>query len=237
MFGIVANILTGLLSSVYGITRAGTTAIINGTIVALRAGSAVQVQDTNGTARVQFDPSNGNVTTVGSYYMGTSVGGGDAGIGRIAAGVIKEATNGWIQNTAGRARVTTQFDKVNATLANVTGLSVTLIAGRTYKFIASLPVTADAVGGYKVAMAGTVTATTVYYDVVVEANGIAPSLTRLAALAGTASGTLGTTVRVWIEGVITVNAGGTLTVQFAQSAANGTSSVLVGADLTVEDVP
>lgn len=165
----------------------------------------------------------------------------DASIGRVAPAVVGPFDGGvgagWFQNTAGRARTTGQFDKTNATLANVTGLTVNVAAGRTYKFIASLPVTADAAGGYKVAMAGTCTATTIYYDVSVVTTGVAPALTRLSALAGTAAGSLGTTVRIWIEGVITVNAAGTLTTQFAQSTAVGTSSVLVGADMQVEDMP
>jgi len=36
--------------------------------------------------------------------------------------------------------------------------------------------------------------------------------------------------------LITVNAAGTLTVQFAQNAANGTSSVLVGSHMLVHKV-
>jgi hypothetical protein len=42
---------------------------------------------------------------------------------------------------------------------------------------------------------------------------------------------------VVIEGLITVKAGGTLTVQFAQQSANGTSSVLAGSNMLVWDMP
>lgn len=138
------------------------------------------------------------------------------------------------------SRVSTQFDKTTSTtLADVTGLSVTVTAGRTYSFRAVLIVSADATGGGKYSIAGTATATAFRMSV---ANArfdtsawaaIGTNTTMGTALAGHAGSTA---YFVTIEGFITVNAGGTLTVQFAQNASNGTSSVLVGSTFIVEDV-
>lgn len=130
---------------------------------------------------------------------------------------------------AGRSFVSAQFDKTNTTLADITGLtSPTLAAGKTYAFEAVLFVDADVVGGSKYAIAGTATATAIKYEVVFisdSANSMVIT-SRQTALGGSA-GQAGTAAGICrISGTITVNAAGTLTVQFAQNAANGTSSVL-----------
>lgn len=135
-------------------------------------------------------------------------------------------------------QVTTQFDKTNATLATVTGLSLSVIAGRTYKFEAELFVDADMTGGSKFAIAGTATATTIIYQITLTDNGtLANTITsRQTALAGSA-GQAGTTAGICIiKGLIKVNAAGTFLVQFAQNAANGTSSILVGSNFNVEQI-
>src|SRR5689334_17179951 len=54
--------------------------------------------------------------------------------------------------------VTSQFDKTNTTLADVTGLSVTVTAGKKYSFTALLYTTSDVGGGVKVAIGGSATA-------------------------------------------------------------------------------
>lgn len=144
--------------------------------------------------------------------------------------------NGWI-NYAGATRVSTQFDKTNTTLANVTGLSVTTVSGRTYSFKAKLFIDSSAVGGYKLAIAGTNTATAIIYNINVINNATnAFTITaRQTALAGSSGAAVGTSEYAEINGLITVNAGGTLTVQFAQNVSNGTSSVLVGSTFEVWD--
>lgn len=149
----------------------------------------------------------------------------------------KVAKSDWL-NWNGQLRVATQFDKVNTTLATVTGLSVTVIAGRTYEFEAFLHLTLDATGGAKVAIAGSATATSIIYETTILDNTTNAYVVtdRKTALAG-ASSTAGTTAGVCrIKGLITVNAGGTLLVQFAQSAANNTSSILVGSTFIVNDI-
>lgn len=129
---------------------------------------------------------------------------------------------------AGRTFVSSQFDKTDVTLANITGLSAPVTAGKTYAFEALLFVDADVIGGSKYAIAGTATATAIKYEVVFisdSANSMVIT-SRQTALGGSA-GQAGTTAGICrMSGTITVNAAGTLTVQFAQNAANGTSSVL-----------
>ena len=147
--------------------------------------------------------------------------------------------NGWL-NYAGQKRVTAQFDKTDTTLANVTGLSVNVIAGRTYRFRAVLFVDANSTGGSKYAVSGTATATAIRYHIkaINDSTNTMVITNRQTVLGGSGAGQAGSTgLKVEIEGVITVNAAGTLTVQFAQNAASGTSSVLVGSTLTVEDIP
>ena len=130
---------------------------------------------------------------------------------------------------AGNEFTSAQFDKVNATLADVTGLtSETLTAGKTYSFFAELFVDADVTGGSKYAIAGTATATAIKYhiDMICDATNALVITSRQTALAGSAGQAGCTAGLTRISGTITVNAAGTLAVQFAQNAANGTSSVL-----------
>lgn len=137
-------------------------------------------------------------------------------------------------------RVATQFDKANTTLADITGLTATmLLAGRTYRFKAILYTTSNVASGVKAAIAGTATATAIIYEAMVYQTGVlvAPGTSRATALATTVANVTAVTVAtIIIEGSVTVNAAGTLTVQFADNAGTNTSSVLVGSILQVEDV-
>lgn len=141
--------------------------------------------------------------------------------------------------TAETLNVTTQFDKTtDTTLANVTGLSIGVQASRTYNFKASLYYDADVTGGAKFAIGGTATATAIIYQINTTCNAssalvITSRQTALAGSAGQAGCTAGYTE---INGTITVNAAGTLTVQFAQNASNATSSVLVGSAFYVNNI-
>jgi hypothetical protein len=138
-----------------------------------------------------------------------------------------------------RSRVATQFDKTaDTTLANVTGLTATVGAGLTYAFEAVLYTTSNTSGGVKFAIAGTATATTIVYEcLTIEGTSISAH-TRASALAGAVGGvTAGAAAYAVIKGTIIVNAGGTLTVQFAQNASNGAaSSVLVGSSFIVNKI-
>jgi len=135
-------------------------------------------------------------------------------------------------------RVTAQFDKTNTTLADVTGLTADVIAGQTYQFEACLLLTASGANGFKVAIGGTCTATRM------DAYGWGANGTGFAPLAQATNVALGTAIAAQttaaiiaeVKGTIVVNAGGTLTLMFAQNAASGTSSVLIGSYFKVNKI-
>ena len=65
-----------------------------------------------------------------------------------------------------RVVTTSQFDKTNdAALANVTGLSLSIVTGKTYQFRAVLFVDANGTGGHQYAVSGTATASSIKYQV------------------------------------------------------------------------
>lgn len=164
--------------------------------------------------------------------------GGSVKIGAASAPAVACDITGWILYS-GASRVSAQFDKSsNTTLGNITGLTATVVAGRSYRFSAMLFYDANATGGHKYAIGGTATATSIIYEIVSVANAtnlnvITSRQTALAGAAGQAGSTAGVTT---IDGLITVNAGGTVTVQFAQNAATGTSSILVGSFFELWDI-
>jgi hypothetical protein len=129
----------------------------------------------------------------------------------------------------------------NIVPANIPGLSAggssVLKAGRTYTFEAILYTTSNVAAGVQAAIAGTATATAIVYEAIVYNAGVIAAQTRATAL-GTAVGavTAVTAALIRITGTITVNAGGSLTVQFAQNASNvANSSVLIGSSFVVRD--
>jgi hypothetical protein len=159
------------------------------------------------------------------------------------AGVFNATTNFQFNSVAISvvfpAKVTTQFDKTTDTvLANVPGLSVTLTAGRTYNVRVVLHVSPDATGGAKVALGGTATATTYRQEIIFirgdnNTIGISSGSPSLGTSLGTAGGGY---YEVTIDATILVNAGGTITAQFAENASSGTSSVLWGSYMLVHDL-
>jgi len=144
---------------------------------------------------------------------------------------VKEGVS--IISEDGRKVITTQFDKTNTTLADVTGFSWTVLAGMKYLIQADLFITNGA-GLSKLAAGGTATATTFLMRFADYANAITPTTSAL----GTALGILVPAGAVYarVAGYILVNAGGTLTLQFAQNAASGTSSILVGSSAKLTQV-
>jgi hypothetical protein len=146
----------------------------------------------------------------------------------------------YVRNEAGKAeqlsgtkdRVSAQLNKTDTTLAAITGLSHNVEAGKAYAFRAVLFYDANAVGGHKYSMHGTCTATSLKMHVVSvsDATNTLVVTSRQTALdnttgVGQAGSTAGTT---YLEGLIVVNAAGTLTPMFAQNSASGTSSILAG---------
>ena len=130
-------------------------------------------------------------------------------------------------------RVATQFDKTSSTTLSDIAMdrACNVESGRCYSFVATLYTTSNVAGGVKFAIGGTATATSVIYEAEVkDGSTFATMGTSRTTTLGNAVGdvTAVTAARVVITGTILVNASGTLTVQFAQNASNGTaSSVLV----------
>ncbi len=124
-------------------------------------------------------------------------------------------------------RATAQLDKTsNTTLADVTGMSVVLQAGKAYILDGWLSTTAGASGGLKVQLvaSGGLSITSGRYGAI--------ALNGTTTVANTTVTALGTNIvannavitDVDISGVLVVNAGGTLTVQAAQNTSNGTTT-------------
>ena len=171
----------------------------------------------------------------------------DVGIYRVAPGVI-EINNGapgtrnacYLQ-WGGQARVQSDASFSTATLANVAGLVVNVSAGRTYSFEGELSITMAAAGGIKCAIGGSCTATNIIYDgwiVDAAAAGIKGNA-QATALGGTVASaqTVGTAGHVTIRGTVTVNAGGTLTVQAAQFVSSSVATVIKrGSRMLVHDI-
>ncbi len=136
-------------------------------------------------------------------------------------------------------RVATQFDSsAAAALANVTNLVVGVSPLSVYQFEAVLFVTATAIGGSKFAISGTCTASNIIYEVALlddttNAYTITSRQTALNGSIGQAGTTVGTCT---IRGTIKTTKGGVITVQFAQNANSGTSSVLVGSYFKVQQL-
>jgi hypothetical protein len=160
--------------------------------------------------------------------------------GTTTAGAYAGVSQGLYLFDVGSKRVSTQFDKTNdTTLANITGLSVNVVAGKSYRFEAILYTTSAVTTGVKFAIAGTATATAIIYEAILDDAGAISAQTRATALGTAVAGiTAVTNAYCRITGTITVNAAGTLTVQFAQNAAVAatTSSVLIGSIFTVNEI-
>lgn len=123
----------------------------------------------------------------------------------------------------------------NATLADITGLSVSVAAGKTYSFAAYLYTTSNVAGGVKIAIGGTATATAITYDAMITDSGTTTQAARQTALGGAAGVTAVTAALCRVYGTITVNAAGTLTVQGAQNASNASASTFLrGSSFRVE---
>ncbi len=138
--------------------------------------------------------------------------------------------------TANVTFVASDFSKTSdTTLADVTGLTFNVVAGGKYRFIARLMNTCASAGGLKASVSGTATATVINYFVTLHTPTSAAREYNNA-LDGD-YGAASNYVRVDLDGFIHVNAGGTLTIKFAQFTSNGTPSVvLAGSWFEVERI-
>lgn len=131
-----------------------------------------------------------------------------------------------------------QLDKTDATFTTVPGLELNLKKGR-YQVFSVLYVAADGTGGHKYRLGGTALAARVVYQINALDNTTSGYVitSRQTGLGGAGAGATGATgLYVEITGTVEVTAAGTITVDFAQSSASGTSSVLDGSYLTAVEV-
>jgi hypothetical protein len=179
-----------------------------------------------------IDVNSGNMYATGLFSFqsawNSSGSNRDSGLARVVAKVASFTdgnanANGWMQ-WAGQARVSSdQVISSTTTLANVSGLSVTLQAGRTYSIDVEISWTDIAAAGIQLSLGGTATVTNLIFDGwVYDSNTIKGQFqgTALGATAVNLATTTATSGHATIQGMITVNAAGTLTVM----AANGTST-------------
>lgn len=129
-------------------------------------------------------------------------------------------------------RCTAQVDATTTTLANVTGLSFTVVPG-TYIFNGAIDTTCGGTGGVKLAFNYTTTVLSA-----INANAAAFTASAIATSKTTTTTTQTSIVasntaftQVQLTGTMVVTTGGTVDLQFAENSANSTSSVLVGSYL------
>ncbi len=126
----------------------------------------------------------------------------------------------------------TQKDSTTATLANVTGLTQTVVAG-TYAFVIRLPGSADGTGGVKYAFKYTTTALT---SIEATGRGMTASAIAVQHTTTTTDQSLlfdqaAAVIYTEITGSMVVSTGGTIDLQTAQHTNSGTSSTYVGATM------
>ena len=137
------------------------------------------------------------------------------------------ATDNFISNNAKVS--TAQVDRTSSTtLTNITGLSVNVIAGATYNFVARVVGTSTINGGAKFAIGGTATATSVSYT----GKNYNGTTTNASTTTTTLGNAVGASTAVFTDalifGSIVVNAAGTLTVQIAQNASHVDTTSEIG---------
>ena len=116
----------------------------------------------------------------------------------------------------------------NNSLANLAGLSLTVNAGETYVIQAVLFIKSGAhTGGVQAAFGGTATATDIRYDGWCPDSKQVQGYVQVSVLGSAVASaiTASDSTTVYMTGCITVNAGGTLTVQGAQNTSSGTATI------------
>lgn len=153
------------------------------------------------------------------------------------AAVTFQAGAQTVSDTKVRASTAVLTKNANTTFAIIPGLTVSLLAGKTYVIKGHLTITAsNAAAGIKVAIATPDTLTLTSGTMTgLNLNDATPNATTTATALATAFGHATAAVTdVFFEGSIVVNAAGTLEIHAAQNASNASDmTVGVGSTLTV----
>lgn len=163
------------------------------------------------------------------------VDGSEGTTGHVWTSTDANGSGSWAAPTVMSTVVTSQFDKTNATLANITGLPINVATGGTYSFKACLFATLDATGGEEYSISGTAVPNYVIFQITNIASSSVIS-SRFTSFGGELDNTGVTSSYTEITGTIKVTTGGNISPQFCQFTANGTSSILVGSTFTVERI-
>lgn len=150
----------------------------------------------------------------------------DCGFERAAAGVVRTTNgstgNGWLQVSSGTKRVTSSVTNVTTTFANLTDLSVTVIAGRKYVGRIVLAINnALAADGFKFDLnGGTATMTSIEFGIASALGATIGTRTSTALATALTITALGDTNDVYIEIPVAfvVNAAGTVIPRQAKNA-------------------
>lgn len=166
-------------------------------------------------------PSTSPTDTV-QLYSNDAAAGAHALYARNELGEINRLTGNAARNSAAFTATS------STTLTNITGLTRNVEASRVYAFRAVLQTTAVATGGVKVAVSGTATATAIsYVGVLTDGTSIIANTRATALDATVCASTTSTAGTCTIEGVLVVANAGTLTLQFAQNASDGSASTVL----------
>lgn len=198
----------------------------------------------NNTCYVNFtasenwtDTAHGSTVVIGATANGST---SSTDVVTISAGLVTIASECIMSKTA--YITSSDFVKTaNNTLADITGLSATLVTGGTYIIRVSLSLSTTSTGGYQFSVSGTVTPSSLSGSAVnmPQTNAFVAdetNFTTLNTVLVNGSTTSATTGKALIDFTITVGTGGTITIQFAQSNTTGASSVVAGSFMTVQRV-
>ena len=130
--------------------------------------------------------------------------------------------------TGGYVSTASNFSTTSSTLANVTGLSVTIPAAGTYSFEANLFETVATSAGEKFTVTFSGTSSYAIFDVVATTSTVGQSVSNWSTTLGTAITTSSSNVNssANIRGTITATSAGTITIQYAQNTAQTTANVV-----------
>ncbi len=130
---------------------------------------------------------------------------------------------------------TSQLDKTSdTTLANIPGMTATLVAGGVYRFQLVAYTTSAAGSGVKFNMGGGTATATAFVAVLTAGTTTSP---RVTSISGDLSDSSAARSISTINGTITCNAGGTIIPQFAQASSNAVAcSVLANSTFTVDRI-